>query len=191
MDQNVNSELVQSTDYAYQKAWNYTINIIMRTLLDYIFSPRFALSCSVILMEKIARFAQDNSAWIQTHLSENQIEIANVLQLFGVDTYTQVYENVGLLTPKTILAHCIHLSSAEMDTLAKYDSCIAHCPDSNFFLKSGEFNYEALYSRNLNIGVGSDVAAGTTLNMLYHSKMVNYRQSVFLFLLNAFSIILL
>ncbi|MCB5258334.1 MAG: amidohydrolase family protein [Candidatus Cloacimonadaceae bacterium] len=180
MDQNVNSELVQSTDYAYQKSLElYYKYHNASTLLDYIFSPRFALSCSVILMEKIARFAQDNSAWIQTHLSENQIEIANVLQLFGVDTYTQVYENVGLLTPKTILAHCIHLSSAEMDTLAKYDSCIAHCPDSNFFLKSGEFNYEALYSRNLNIGVGSDVAAGTTLNMLYHSKMVNYRQSVF------------
>jgi len=180
MDQNAPSELLQSTDFVFQKSVElYHKYHNVSPLQDYIFSPRFAISCSFNLIEKIARFAQDNSAWIQTHLSENQIEIANVIQLFGTDTYTQVYENAGLLTPHTILAHCIHLSPTEMDILAKYDCKIAHCPDSNFFLKSGEFNYEALYSRNLKIGVGSDVAAGTTLNMLYHSKMANYRQSVY------------
>ncbi|HOR30023.1 MAG TPA: amidohydrolase family protein, partial [Candidatus Syntrophosphaera thermopropionivorans] len=136
MDQNAPSELLQSTDFVFQKSVElYHKYHNVSPLQDYIFSPRFAISCSFNLIEKIARFAQDNSAWIQTHLSENQIEIANVIQLFGTDTYTQVYENAGLLTPHTILAHCIHLSPTEMDILAKYDCKIAHCPDSNFFLK--------------------------------------------------------
>ncbi len=177
MDRNSPSNLVQTTDYAYSRS----VELYQRyhqasPLLDYIFTPRFALSCSEDLMRKIGSFANARGAWIQTHLAENSTEVKQVAQLFGVP-YTQAYEQLGMLTHHTILAHAIHLAESDMDTLAEHGCRIAHCPDSNFFLKSGEFPYQSLAERKISIGIGSDVAAGTTLSMLYHAKIANFRQS--------------
>lgn len=178
MDRNSPPELIQTTDYAYSRSVDmYECWHGRNPLLDYIFTPRFALSCSAELMSQTAGFASQQGAWIQTHLSENRHEIEQVLELFGAESYTRVYEKLGMLTERTILAHAIHLDAAELDILASHGCKIAHCPDSNFFLKSGEFNYPALSAKKLHIGIGSDVAAGTTLHMLYHAKLANFRQS--------------
>lgn len=178
MDQYSPPDLLQSTAAAYaQSVELYEKYDKPDSLLRYIFTPRFAVSCSAQLMQMIAAFAHDHSAWIQTHLSENKDELRFVQQAFGADSYTQVYEQMGLLGPQTILAHAIHLSEAEMDTLAHHRCKIAHCPDSNFYLKSGEFKYQNLRDHKLEIGIGSDVAAGTSLSMLYHAKLANFRQS--------------
>lgn len=179
MDRNSPSNLAQTTDYAYStSAELYQRYHQASPLLDYIFTPRFALSCSEELMRKIGSFANARGAWIQTHLAENKTEVNQVAQMFGVP-YTKAYEQLGILTPRTILAHAIHLAESDMDTLAAYDCRIAHCPDSNFFLKSGEFPYQSLADRKISIGIGSDVAAGTTMSMLYHAKIASYRQSAY------------
>lgn len=145
--------------------------------LQFIFTPRFAPTCSMELMQWIGDFARQNKLWIQTHLSENKDEIAWVKELFGVDSYTEVYEKAGILTDRTILAHCIHLSDQELKLLKSNGCRIAHCPDSNFFLRSGEFPLDRVREQGIPFALGSDVGAGTTLNMLYHAKMYYYRQA--------------
>jgi len=144
--------------------------------LEYIFTPRFAPSCSMELMQWIGSFARENNIRIQTHLSENRDEIKWVQDLFGLSSYTEVYRKAGILTDKTILAHCIHLSDEELDTLKTNGCKVAHCPDSNFFLRSGLFPLDRIRDRDIPFALGSDVGAGTTLNMLYHAKMYYYRQ---------------
>ncbi|HQO17711.1 MAG TPA: guanine deaminase [Candidatus Cloacimonas sp.] len=145
--------------------------------LDYIFTPRFAPTCSLKLMQEVAKYAVEHNAWIQTHLSENKEEIELVKEIFGLKNYTEVYQKAGLLTENSIFAHCIHLSNEELQILAENKCKIAHCPDSNFFLKSGEFPLQKIENAGIEYGLGSDVGAGTSLNMLHHTKMMNYRQS--------------
>ncbi|MDY0218115.1 MAG: guanine deaminase [Candidatus Cloacimonas acidaminovorans] len=145
--------------------------------LDYIFTPRFAPTCSLELMKEVAKYAIEHNAWIQTHLSENKEEIEMVKEIFGFKNYTEVYQKAGLLTQHSIFAHCIHLSDEEIKMLAENKCKIAHCPDSNFFLKSGEFSLQKIEEAGIEYGLGSDVGAGTSLNMFYHTKMMNYRQS--------------
>ncbi|HNZ88647.1 MAG TPA: guanine deaminase [Candidatus Cloacimonas acidaminovorans] len=145
--------------------------------LDYIFTPRFAPTCSLELMKEVAKYAIEHNAWIQTHLSENKEEIEMVKEIFGFKNYTEVYQKAGLLTQHSIFAHCIHLGDEEIKMLAENKCKIAHCPDSNFFLKSGEFPLQKIEEAGIEYGLGSDVGAGTSLNMLYHTKMMNYRQS--------------
>jgi len=145
--------------------------------LDYIFTPRFAPTCSLELMKEVAKYAIEHNAWIQTHLSENKEEIEMVKEIFGYKSYTEVYQKAGLLTQHSIFAHCIHLSDEEIKMLAENKCKIVHCPDSNFFLKSGEFPLQKIEEAGIEYGLGSDVGAGTSLNMLYHTKMMNYRQS--------------
>ena len=144
--------------------------------LDYIFTPRFAPTCSLELMKEVAKYAIEHNAWIQTHLSENKEEIEMVKEIFGFKNYTEVYQKAGLLTQHSIFAHCIHLNDEEIKMLAENKCKIAHCPDSNFFLKSGEFPLQKIEEAGIEYGLGSDVGAGTSLNMLYHTKMMNYRQ---------------
>jgi len=146
--------------------------------LDYIFTPRFAPTCSWELMRNTGDFATRQKAWIQTHLSENQAEIAWVKELFGRSSYTEVYLEAGLLTERCILGHAIHLSAAELNILKDTKAKIAHCPDSNFYLKSGEFPLARIVDKGIPFGLGSDVGAGTTLAMLYHGKQMNFRQSL-------------
>lgn len=144
--------------------------------LQYILTPRFAPACSFGLMQKIGNFARENDLWIQTHLSENKDEIAWVQKLFGMNSYAEVYAQAGLLTPKTLLAHCIHLTERDYEMIEFCGSKIVHCPDSNFYLRSGQFPLAQVRKRELPFALGSDVGAGTSLNMLYHAKLYNYRQ---------------
>ena len=84
--------------------------------LEYAFSPRFAVTCSEKLMRSAAEMAQRFGAYLQTHLAENREEIEKVHNLhMAARDYTDVYEKCGLLTPKTMLGHCIHLNAREID----------------------------------------------------------------------------
>lgn len=175
MDNNSPDYLTHSTDYALSNSIELDEKWRDPTL-GHIFSPRFALSCSADLMRAIGKYAQDNDSFIQTHLSENHDEIRQVIKVFDKDSYTEVYESFGMLTKKTILGHAIHLSDEELDIIKQSGASIAHCPDSNFFLKSGVFPYKRVKDKAIPFALGSDIAAGTGLFMPYHAKMMNYMQ---------------
>jgi guanine deaminase len=135
-------------------------------LLDYAFSPRFAVTCSEKLMRGAAEMAARFDAYLQTHLAENKEEIEKVHHLFmGASDYTHVYEKCGLLTPKTVLGHCIHLNPREIAAIATAQANVAHCPTSNLFLGSGLIKLDQLLKAGIHVGLGSDVAAGPELNM--------------------------
>ncbi len=179
MDVNSPDSLKQTTKQAFEgsvalfEKWNKKTD-----LLEYIFTPRFALTCSAELMKLTGDFAKDKIAYIQTHLSENKDEIKHALELFPqFSSYTEIYEKLGLLGPKTILGHVIHVDDEEIAILKNNNSKIAHCPDSNFFLKSGMFPWQRLHSAGLDIALGSDVAGGTSVNMLNVMKMAAFRQN--------------
>ncbi len=135
-------------------------------LLDYAFSPRFAVSCSDDLMRGAAELANRHSAYIQTHLAENLDEIEKVRNQFTwAADYTDVYDKCGLLGPRTVLAHCIHLSDREREVLAGTRSNVAHCPTANLFLSSGIMPVDRLLGDGICVGLGSDVAAGPELSL--------------------------
>ncbi len=117
-------------------------------------------------MEGAARIAKDHDLLIQTHIAENPAEGEAVLAAhpWGGD-YLGIYEKVGLLGPRTLLAHAIHLSASEWDRAAELGVSIAHCPDSNFFLGSGRMRLHEAESRGVAVGLGSDVAAGRSFDL--------------------------
>src|SRR4051812_21030272 len=134
--------------------------------LEYAFSPRFAVTCSERLMRGAGEMAQRFGAYLQTHLAENREEIEKVRNLhMAARDYTDVYEKCGLLSARTMLGHCIHLSDREIDAIAAAQSNVAHCPTSNLFLGSGLLRLERLLDAGIPVGLGSDVAAGPELNM--------------------------
>jgi guanine deaminase len=135
-------------------------------LLDYAVSPRFAIACTEEMMKAAATLAEKHGAYIQTHLAENLVEMEVVRKMYPwARDYTDVYDRCGLLTPRTILGHCIHLSTLERETIAAAGSSIAHCPTANLFLNSGIMPLDTVRSSGIRIGLGTDVAAGPELNL--------------------------
>jgi guanine deaminase len=135
-------------------------------LLEYAFSPRFAVTCSEKIMRGAADLATRFQAYLQTHLAENREELEKVHHLYmNARDYTHVYEKCGLLTAHTVLGHCIHLNPREIAAIAAAQSSVAHCPSSNLFLGSGLMKLDQLLKAGISVGLGSDVAGGPELNM--------------------------
>ncbi len=134
--------------------------------LQYAFTPRFAPSCSRELMLGAGRLAQNYGAFIQTHLGENLQELEWVRELFPeADSYTDVYRRFGLLGPRTLLAHGIHLAPSERNIIRELGCNLVHCPSSNAFLQSGIMPLRRWMEEGLSVGMGTDVGAGPSLSM--------------------------
>ncbi|HMF02161.1 MAG TPA: amidohydrolase family protein, partial [Terriglobia bacterium] len=132
-----------------------------------VFTPRFAGSCSMELMKRVGEIARDRHAFVQSHLSENLDEVTWVRRLFPeCASYTAIYDSAGMLTERCIMAHCIHLSTDEIARLSRSQVNVAFCPYSNRTLGSGTMPYRKLRDAGLNISLGTDVAAGPSLDML-------------------------
>jgi len=175
MDTNCPDYLRQDTDKAISESYELWEKWHDQELLDYIFSPRFAVTCSAELLERTGKMIRDLSARLQTHLSENHSEIEQVMELFpGNRSYTEIYERYGLLGNRSIMGHGIHLDEEEIRILQATGTGIAFCPDSNFFLKSGHFKWGEIEESGIRIGLASDVGAGTDLSMLKMMKLADY-----------------
>ena len=105
--------------------------------------------------------------WVHTHLCENKDEIAWVKELYpDHDGYLDVYHQYGLTGKNCVFAHCVHLEEKEWDRLSETKSSIAFCPTSNLYLGSGLFNLKKAWQKKVKVGMGTDIGAGTTFNML-------------------------
>ena len=64
------------------------------------------------------------------------------------------------------MAHCVYSDEAEMELLKEGDVYVAHCPQSNTALASGIAPVRKFLDKGIKVGLGSDVAAGYSLNIL-------------------------
>lgn len=134
----------------------------------YAISPRFAITSTPQQMQAAQALA---AAWpdchIQTHLSENRDEIALTCSLYPqADGYLDIYARHGLLGPRALLGHAIHLTDRERAVIAETGSHPVHCPTSNLFLGSGLFDGAALQRLGVTSGLATDIGAGMSWSML-------------------------
>ncbi|MCY0385772.1 guanine deaminase [Robbsia sp. Bb-Pol-6] len=134
----------------------------------YAITPRFALTSSEAQLDACATLAREHpDVFVQTHVAENLDEIRWAAELFPAHrSYLDVYDRLGLLRPRAIYGHCIHLDKADRRRMAETGAVAAHCPTSNLFLGSGLFDFAASDAAGLKITLGTDVGGGTSLSML-------------------------
>jgi guanine deaminase len=134
----------------------------------YAISPRFAITSTPAQMEMAqALVAEHPDLHMQTHLSENRDEIEFTLSLYpDARDYLDVYERYGLLGPKSLFGHAIHLSDRETAAMAETGSIAVFCPTSNLFLGSGLYDKVGLRERGVRRAIATDVGGGTSYSML-------------------------
>lgn len=168
MDRNAPDDLTDTPQSGYDESKALIERWHNKGRLMYAVTPRFAPTSTPEQLETVGRLLKEYpDVFMHTHLSENKKEIEWVMDLFPErDSYLDVYDHYGLLHKRSVFAHGIHLSDCECQRLADTDSAVAFCPTSNLFLGSGLFNLPKMEKFNINVGMGTDVGAGTSFSIL-------------------------
>ena len=168
MDRNCPDTLKENSDDSIKNTTQWIQNCSEKyKFVKPIITPRFVPSCTSYLMKELGNIAINHNIPVQSHLSENLSEIEWVKELHPeCKNYGDVYDKFNLFgQTKTIMAHCVHLTEEEIDTIEKNKVVIAHCPTSNVNLSSGIAPISKLLKKNIQIGLGSDIAGGENLSM--------------------------
>ncbi|KAJ3338373.1 hypothetical protein HDU93_009609 [Gonapodya sp. JEL0774] len=136
-------------------------------LLTPILTPRFVPTCSPELMGVLGKLAREHDLPVQSHISENKDEVSWVKELHpSLEGYADTYDHFGLYTSKTIQAHAVHLTDAEMALTRDRGVGISHCANSNFSLGSGMAPVRKMMKMGIKMSLGTDVAGGYAVSML-------------------------
>lgn len=143
--------------------------------LGYAITPRFVPSCSDAQLRGAGELAAKYpSVWVQSHVAENLEEIAWVKSLYpAARSYLAVYEQFGLLRPRSIYAHCIHFDDTDRALMRDSGAAAAVSPTSNLFLGSGFFDYVGADRIGHAYGLASDVGGGTSFSP-FHTMLAAY-----------------
>lgn len=179
-DRLLRGELLTTPEQAYAESVALAARWHGKDRLRYAVTPRFSLSTSDAMLEACAAVLRDvEGALFTSHINENTAEIATVAGLFPDHaSYTDTYHRSGLLGPRSVLAHNVHASDAELDVLAQAGTAVAHCPTSNSALGSGLFPLRRHVDRGVRVALGTDVGAGTGFSLLKEGLQAYFMQAL-------------
>ncbi|HEY3750442.1 MAG TPA: guanine deaminase [Pseudonocardiaceae bacterium] len=170
MDRNAPEPLLDGADHGYEVSSALARRWHGHGRTGYAVIPRFAPACSPAQLEVAATVRREHpGVLVHSHIAETTEEVAQVGRLFpDRDGYLDVYEHHRLTGPGTVLAHAVHLTSAELARCKDTGTALVHCPTSNLFLGSGLFDLPTALdpAQPVTLGLGTDVGAGTSFSML-------------------------
>ncbi|KAK7746583.1 hypothetical protein SLS62_009380 [Diatrype stigma] len=139
-------------------------------LVRYVLTPRFAISCSDALLAGLGAIARRRpDLAIQTHVNEARSEMEFTRRLFpAFGSEIDLYEHFGLLSPRSILAHCCYMSEREVQQVAALGCGVAHCPVANMTVGGGFMAapVRALLRAGVKVGLGTDSGGGFSSSLL-------------------------
>jgi len=135
-------------------AWHGKANGRIR----YCFAPRFAVSCTRELLQRVAELARERGVIVHTHASENRTECELVQEETGLRNIAYL-DSLELTGRHVALAHCVHLSVDEIEILRTTGTNVVHCPSSNLKLGSGIAPIAKLLEQGISVSLGADGAA--------------------------------
>ena len=122
------------------------------------FAPRFAVTCTRTLLERVSRLSRERGIIVHTHASESKAEIEIVEEETGRRN-VEYLNDIGLTGPGVVLAHCVWLNENELEILRQSGTHVAHCPSSNLKLGSGIAPVPEMIERGISVSLGADGAA--------------------------------
>ncbi|KAJ2915759.1 hypothetical protein MD484_g4646, partial [Candolleomyces efflorescens] len=134
-------------------------------LIEPVLTPRFVPTCSDESLVGLASLSTNRSIHIQSHLAEAHDQVEWVKSTRGKDDI-DVFGDAGLLTERTLQAHCTYLTPPDLKRLVDTGTSIAHCPLSNVYFSSKPFPLREALDMGVKLGLGTDVAGGYSLDIM-------------------------
>ena len=150
-------------------------------------SPHAPYTVSAPQLELIAQLALDENLPLMMHAAESEAErlfmfegtgpFAEGLRARGIDWQGQKVSTIEylarhrVLEARPLLAHCITVNDADIETIRRAGAGVAHCPKSNAKLRHGRAPFGKFLTANLNLGLGSDsVASNNNCDILEEAR---------------------
>lgn len=150
-------------------------------------SPHAPYSVSGPQLELISQFALDEALPLMMHAAETAMEVSLIRdglgpfaeglrsrgiawKATGVSPIQYLYDH-GILETKPLLAHCIHVDNADLETLESTQTKVAHCPKSNAKFGHGVAPFSRILRKGVTVGLGSDsVASNNTCDLFEEAR---------------------
>jgi len=121
--------------------------------------------CAANLVKE-AELAEEFEVPMQIHLSETAWEVEKLLAEKGLSPVAYLAD-LGVLSDRTVAAHCVHVSPEDIEILADFEAGVSHNPVSNLKLASGISPVPALVAGGVKLGLGTDgTASNNTLDLM-------------------------
>lgn len=127
-------------------------------MVQIVLAPCSPFSVTGELMKQSALLAREYGVHLHTHLAETEDEEQFCLEKFGHRPvgYMRSLDWIG---DDVWFAHAVWVNDEEIQTFAKYQCGVAHCPSSNMRLASGISPVKQYRSAGVNVGLGVDGSA--------------------------------
>lgn len=136
-------------------------------LLSFCLAPHAPYTVADKTFERVAMLAAQLDLPIHLHVHETLHEVEESIRQHGVRPLERLHR-LGLLDPRLIAVHAVHVDATEIALLAENGCHVAHCPTSNMKLASGISPIAAMTGAGLNLGLGTDGAASNNRLDLFH-----------------------
>ncbi len=128
-------------------------------LVTPVIAPHSTYSCSSETLQKSSEMAVKYGTFLHTHCSETRKEVYDIVERYGCRPLEQLKRN-GILTEKTILAHCGWITKEEVREISQAGACVSHNPVSNMKLATGGYTpLPELFDADAYVTLGTDGAA--------------------------------
>jgi putative selenium metabolism protein SsnA len=123
-------------------------------------------------MEKAVALGKELGAGFHVHTAEAKSDEDHCLREHKM-RIVERFNKFGILGPRSIAAHCVHINEHEMELLAGTDTVVAHNPQSNMNNAVGVADIIALQKHGILVGLGTDAM---TTNMLEELRAALWAQ---------------
>jgi len=127
-------------------------------LLSFTLAPHAPYTVGDETLKRVAVLAEEIDAPIHMHVHETAHEVAEGTAQHGARPLSRM-ASLGLVGPRLIAVHAVHLDDRELDLMAREGVSVAHCPSSNLKLASGIARVADMRKRGIRVAVGTDGAA--------------------------------
>ncbi len=134
-------------------------------------APHAVYTVSETTLRAVAEQAAAGAEYVHVHASETRREVEDCLRATG-RTPVAWLDECGLLGPRTLLAHCVHLTPEDIARIRDRGAVVAHMPCSNAKLASGAFDFHAVSEEaGCRLSIGTDgCASNNSLSMFDEMK---------------------
>jgi formimidoylglutamate deiminase len=118
-------------------------------------APHSVRACPRAWLEDLARYADAEGLPLHVHADEQQREIDECVEEYGLRPIELLAE-CGCLAPGTTVVHATHATDRELDLIAEAGARVCLCPTTEANLGDGFAPVEQLCERGIGISIGSD-----------------------------------
>lgn len=123
--------------------------------LRYVLAPSGPQRCSPELLEATVRLAEEHDSVAHIHVLETKMQALSG-PVFFHRPMLEYMDSLGVLTPRTTIAHAVWVSDEDIDLVAERGVSVVHNPISNLKLGSGLAPLGSLLRAGVPVALGSD-----------------------------------